>query len=57
MTTEDKPIIIIGEFYDGFRLTNDDEFSVWISQEELPSKQLKKFFQSLGFKVKVKKEY
>lgn len=54
---EDKPvIIIIGESYDGFRLTADD-FSVWISQEELPTKNLKKFFKSLGFKVKVEKEY
>ena len=36
MNTEDKPIIIIGEAYDGFSLTVDD-FPVWISQEELPT--------------------
>ena len=56
MNTEDRPIIIIGEAYDGFSLTVDD-FYVWINQEDPPSKNLEKFFKYLGFTTEITEEY
>ena len=53
---ENKETIVIGESYDGFRLTFGD-CSVWVSQEESPAEYLKTFFKKLGYKVEIEQEY